>query len=93
MSSEMVELQNIKKVVSRLETRVLRGFNSLGVDVMAEPGWLTVSGDEITITSLSHSLAAIIKAGKERGAPIGERPVLVKFEGSVICSLAVKSSS
>jgi hypothetical protein len=77
----------ILKTIKRLETRTLRGFNMLGLDVLADPEWLQVTGDTITITSLSHSLAAIMKRGKERGAAIGERPIAVKFQGSVVCIL------
>lgn len=75
------------KTIKRLETRVLRGFSGLGVDVMADTDWLKVTGNTITITNTSHSLTAIMKRAKERGALIGERPIDVVFEGRVLCVL------
>jgi hypothetical protein len=77
----------VEKLLRRIETRLIRGFNELNVDVLEDPGWLRVSGATIIINSANHSLSAIIKRAKEKGAAIGTTEYEVVYNGEVLCWL------
>lgn len=79
--------KDIEHTLRRIETRMIRGFNELGTDVLEVPNWLRVDGNTIYVTSIGHSLMAMIKRAKEKGAKIGEQEYEVVYEGEVVCWL------
>lgn len=59
----------IKRMI-RIESRLVRGFEEIGVDLSVEEDWLTVNNErtEVQVTSLGRSLMVMLKTMKENGA-------------------------
>ena len=62
---------DIKHMLTRMESRIVRGFSELGVDVKADDNWLTIDGGNIYITTLTRSLQSLLDEADKKGARIG----------------------
>ena len=60
----------LERVVKRIETKLVRFAEELGVDIEVDDNWLTVDNDglEIFISTVGRSLLVILKTAIKRGA-------------------------
>jgi hypothetical protein len=75
--------------LSRLETRVVRGFLELGVDVTQVDTKPVCIPDEkrILVRSMSTPLASLFKAALDNGLDVGYAEITVEYDGSPILKL------
>ena len=92
MSGAIINLLNIEKIVKRLETKVMRGFEELGVDVLAEEGWLTVDDASRTIyvSSTGRSFSLMKKEADKLGATQWDKPYDIVHKGDVIGTMILR---
>ena len=59
-----------QRVLARIEAKMTRGFESLGVSVDKDVDWMTVNDEkrEVRMTTLSHSLKVVLAEMARRGA-------------------------
>ena len=89
MSKHEIEtFEDIRNKLTRIETRMLRGFDALGVNVKAAPGWLMVNNKEqlITINSPHYTLHAIHEELDRLGI-ITDGRYRVLFQNKTYCYL------
>jgi hypothetical protein len=58
----------------RIETRLMRGFEEIGVDLYDQKDWLTVdeSSHTIYVATLGRSIQVINNTAKKQGAQLGK---------------------
>lgn len=83
----MSNLASIENRLVRMETKLIRGFEELGVDTETDPNWLTVIGDTIEVTTLGRSLMVIIETAKKKGAKIGQQEYVIVHKGKDVAWL------
>lgn len=59
-----------QRVLARIEAKMTRGFESLGVSVDKDADWMVVDDEkrEVRMTTLSHSLKVVLAEMARRGA-------------------------
>lgn len=64
------EHKDLVRRMIRIESRLVRGFEEIGVDLSVETGWLTVNNEkqEVYINSLGRSFSVMLNTMKENGA-------------------------
>ena len=64
------EHKDLVKRMIRIESRLVRGFEKIGVDLSVEEDWLTVNNErtEVHVTSFGGSFMVMLKTMKENGA-------------------------
>ena len=70
----------------RIESRLVRGFEEMGICLELDPDWLTVNESELTVevSTLGRSYAVLIKEMKARGAKsFGEAYTLIYRRESI----------
>lgn len=77
----MDRLASIENRLTRIETKMIRGFEELGADTDADPNWLTIYGQEIHVTTLGRSLMVLLETAKKQGADIGKKGYVVVHKG------------
>lgn len=83
MSTEL----DLQRMLTRMESRIVRGFSELGVDVQANSDWLTVVDGTIYITSLGRSLQAMQQEARRQGALIGTKKYDVIYAGKWVATI------
>jgi len=75
--------------LQRLETRLVRGFNEMGIDVTTNAQHLTVYADErrIVLPSLDVSVAKLLRTAIDSGLRLGYSEITVEYDGSKILQL------
>ena len=70
MNDQNKEIQN---VLRRMETRIVRGFEGLGISVADTAGWITANHEKkhLYINSKGKSLVGLQIAMRELGCPAG----------------------
>lgn len=70
--------------LKRIESKLVRGFESIGVDTYDSADWLSVDDPHSTIyvSTMGRSLQVINDAAKKQGAKVG-RPYEVVWRGDV----------
>lgn len=81
----MQNYSDVSQQLTRIETRMMRGFDALGIDVKNTGNWLTIDNGVVTITSTHNTLYALEKALIARGVEIGSGLNRVVFQGRTIC--------
>lgn len=83
-----IDMEDLHGKLTRIETRMLRGFDALGVNVKATPGWLTVNDEEktVTINSMHYTLHAIFDELEQQGVHTQGRYALM-FQARTLCYL------
>jgi hypothetical protein len=73
------------KTVTRVESRLVRGFEELGIDLSVEEGWLQIDAVQkiVTLSTMGRSLVVIRQKMKAEGAIPNEWYTLV-FKGEVV---------
>lgn len=80
------DVQDILGKLTRIETRMLRGFDALGVNVKASPGWLEVDEDKQTILLNSdHYTLFAIQAELDHLRIVTNGQYRVEFQGRTLC--------
>lgn len=75
-----------QRVLARIEAKMTRGFESLGVSVDKDVDWMTVDDvkREVRITTMSHSLKVVLAEMARRGATKrGSEYELIYQDGTV----------
>ena len=78
------------RTLTRLETKIVRFAEELGIDIDVDPDWLTVdrANNTITLTTLGRSLLVIKSEAIKRGAAAGLMHSLV-FDGRCVGTLFI----
>lgn len=85
----MSNFDTIEERLSRLETRVVRGFNELGVDVTQstqKPVCIASQG-KLVLPSLDVSVAVLFKTALDNGMNVDHHTVTVEYDGRHILNL------
>ena len=84
MTQETMD-KELLRTVSRIETKLVRFAEELGVDIDVDPDWITVNrvNSTILLTTLGRSLLVIKAEALKRGAVAGS-PYMVWFEGKAV---------
>ena len=75
--------------LTRIESKLVRGFEELGVSLDVDPDWMTVDDEENTVyvSTIGRSLVVVIQEMKARGAQkIGQHYDIV-HRGIVVASV------
>jgi hypothetical protein len=85
MNVDNDKLKDIKKSLLRIETRMVRGFEKMGISVMDVTDWFTVDLEEkcIYITALSKTIKGLQLAMRDCGCE-PNTPYTVYFNGGII---------
>lgn len=76
--------ESIENRLTRIETKMIRGFEELGADTNYDPNWLSVEGGTIYINTMGRSLQVLITTAKKQGARIGERKYDVFYRDTIV---------
>lgn len=79
--------ESIENRLTRMETKMIRGFEELGADTNFDPNWLSVENDTIYINTMGRSLQVIIVAAKKLGAEIGTRKYDVMYRDTIVATI------
>lgn len=84
--------QEIYDRLRRVETKLIRGFEELGIDTDTDPEWLTVDDASRTIyvRSLGRSLAVTLTAARRSGATQLGKPYEIVHRGDVVGTLILR---
>ena len=74
----------------RLESKLVRGFEEMGITLTPDQDWLTVDEENLIvhIKTLGRSLSAILKRMNERGALSFGSFYKIKYRGKIIGTIA-----
>lgn len=78
--------------LQRIESRVVRGFESLGILVTDTADWFKVEGTTITLKSGGKTISAIQIAMRKAGCP-EDTPYVLNVAGKPIGSVLLPSGS
>ena len=79
--------ESIESKLTRMETKMIRGFEELGADTSFDHNWLSVEGNTIYINTLSRSLVVLIATAKKQGAKIGEQKYDVMYRAEIVATI------
>ncbi len=87
----MITLTNIEARLRRIETKIVRGFEELGIDTGAEPDWLTVDDSAATlyVSTLGRSITVVLAEAKKRGASLRNKPYDIVHRGEVVGTIII----
>jgi hypothetical protein len=75
--------------LTRIESKLVRGFEELGVSLDVDPDWMTVDDEENTVyvSTIGRSLVVVIQEMKARGAEkVGQHYDIV-HRGQVVATV------
>jgi len=75
--------------LTRIESKLVRGFEELGVSLDVDPDWMTVDEEESTVyvSTIGRSLVVVIQEMKARGAEkVGQHYDIV-HRGQVVATV------
>lgn len=78
---------DLHRMLTRMESRIVRGFSELGVDVQANADWLTVVDEMIYVTTLGRSLQAMQQEARRQHALIGSKKYDVIYAGKWVATI------
>lgn len=81
--------RELAKRLTRTESRIVRGFAELGVDVGGEPGWVDLNDDDrvVRVNTLGRSWVVLMSEMERLGAQHYDKFYEVVFDGEVIGSV------
>lgn len=90
MAAGLIDETEIGERLRRIETRVMRGFEEIGVDLYDQKDWLTVDEPSKTIyvSTMGRSLQVINNTAKKQGAVVGKLYDVV-WRGKALASLQI----
>ena len=85
----MTTLVDLKERLSRIETKLVRGFEEMGIDTDVQADWLSVDDPSRTIylTTQGRSLQVIRNVAKQRGATQRGKTYELVIRGEVVGTL------
>lgn len=84
--------RNLKTHLIRLESKLVRGFEELGINIDKDPDWMSVDDDAgvVYVTTLGRSLMVMLADMKRKGASREGYPYEIVFNdckvGTIIYS-------
>ncbi len=87
----MTSMIDLAERLRRIETKLVRGFEELGVDTESHADWLSVDDPSRTIyvSTQGRSLQVIRNVAKQRGATQVGKPYELVQKGNVIGTLVL----
>lgn len=85
----MSNLTSLEDRITRLETRLVRGFNELGIDVthtVSRPRFSKEEG-KLVLDSLDTSVASLFKIMVDNGLRPGYADITVEYDGNILFKL------
>lgn len=69
-----ISIDEVGERLRRIETRVMRGFEEIGVDLYDQKDWLSVdeASKTIYVATLGRSIQVINNTAKKQGAVLGK---------------------
>lgn len=88
----MSNLQEVTDRIARLETRLVRGFNELGIDVThnSHKPVCVCEGGKLALSSLDVSVAVLFRTALDNGLDIDHDVVTVEYDGRQVLNLNLK---
>lgn len=85
-------LSNIERTLRRIETKMTRGFEELGVSLSEEEGWLSVDDPArvIYVTSTGRSISIMKKEAAKQGATQFGKSYDIVHKGDVIGTMVLR---
>jgi hypothetical protein len=83
----MTNFDVLAERITRLETRLVRGFNELGVDVTQVNRRPEFVDGRIVLPSLDVSVATLVKTAVDNGCKLGYDPIVVEYDGQKVLTL------
>lgn len=76
----------VKNHLTRLESKLVRGFEELGINIDKDPDWLSVDDDAgiVYITTLGRSLMVMLADMERKGATREGYPYEIVCNGNTI---------
>lgn len=73
----------VKNHLTRLECKLVRGFEELGINIDKDPEWLSVDNDAgvVYVTTLGRSLMVMLTDMQRKGASREGYPYEIVFNG------------
>ena len=77
--------------LTRIESKLVRGFEELGLDIDVDPNWLTVDEPARTlyVSSMARSLKIMNSEARRRGASHTGKEYEVVHRGEVVATLTL----
>ena len=90
MSAGSTNLNEIAERLGRIETRIMRGFEEIGVDLYDRKDWLSVDEPSSTIyvSTMGRSLQVINNTAKKQGAVLKKNYEIV-WRGQVMATIQI----
>ncbi len=81
--------ETFERRLKRIESKLVRGFEELGVGTEVDSNWLSVDNrsKSVTITTMGRSLKVIQQRMKERGASNYGDWYIILFRGDVVANV------
>lgn len=78
--------RDILNRLTRLESRLVRGFEELGINIDNDPNWLTVDdgGRIVYVSSLGRSLLVMLTDMARKGATQYSKPYEIVHQGEIV---------
>ncbi len=82
----MTTMNDLEQRLRRMETRLVRGFEELGIDLDVDDDWLTVDEPSRTIyvSTLGRSLVVIRREARRRGASTKNKSYEIVHAGNPV---------
>lgn len=76
----------VKNHLTRIESKLVRGFEELGINIDKDPEWLSVDDDAgvVYVTTLGRSMMVIIADMQRKGASREGYPYEIVFNGEAV---------
>lgn len=77
--------------LTRIESKLVRGFEELGLDIDVDPNWMTVDEPArvLYVSSLARSLKIMNSEARRRGAEQTGKEYEVVHRGNVVATLTL----
>ena len=85
----MIELGRLTKKLVRVESKLVRGFEELGVNIDSDSNWLTVDDDKRTvyISTLGRSMLVLMTDMVRKGAKHIGKDYDIVHKGEVVATI------
>lgn len=83
----MPNFDTLTERITRLETRLVRGFNELGIDVTHTSRKPEFVGGRIVLPSLDVTVATLVKTAVDNGCTLGYDSIVVEYDGQKVLTL------
>lgn len=87
----MATINDLDARLRRMETRLVRGFEEMGIDLDVQDDWLTVdeSSRTIFLSTMGRSLLVVRKEARRRGAKSRSEPYEIVHAGNPVGTITL----